>query len=87
MASTIDISLTQFIKGRLIMSLYIGVATTILLLIMGIDFAVVIGGVITGLFDIVPYIGPFFRIYTSGVFFAAISKPIKALWVSIFFLY
>lgn len=42
------------------MSLYIGVATTILLLIMGIDFAVVIGGVITGLFDIVPYIGPFF---------------------------
>ncbi len=83
LASTIDISLTQFIKGRLIMSLYIGVATTILLLIMGIDFAVVIG-VITGLFDIVPYIGPFLG-YIPAVFFAAISKPIKALWVSIFF--
>ena len=83
LASTIDISLTQFIKGRLIISLYIGVATTILLLIMGIDFAVVIG-VITGLFDIVPYIGPFLG-YIPAVFFAAISKPIKALWVSIFF--
>lgn len=85
LASTIDTSLNQFIRGRLLMSLYIAVATTIMLFIMRIDFAVVIG-VITGLFDIVPYIGPFLG-YLPAVFFASISKPIKAVWVSIFFVF
>ncbi len=85
LASTIDTSLNQFIRGRLLMSLYIAVATTVMLLIMRIDFAVVIG-VITGLFDIVPYIGPFLG-YLPAVFFASISKPIKAVWVSIFFVF
>ena len=35
LASIIDTSLKQFIKGRLIMSLYAGVMTTILLLVLG----------------------------------------------------
>jgi predicted PurR-regulated permease PerM len=83
LASTINTSLNQFIRGRLLMSLYIAIATTILLLIMGIDFAVGIG-FITGLFDIVPYIGPLLG-YLPAVFFASISKPIKAVWVSVFF--
>lgn len=83
LAATIDNSLTQFIRGRLIMSLYVGVAITIVLLIMGIDFAIVIG-FITGLFDIVPYIGPFIG-FLPALFFAFISKPIKAVWISVIF--
>lgn len=83
LARLIDRSLSQFIKGRLIMSLYVGVMTTILLFILRVDFAIVIG-FITGLFDIVPYIGPFIG-FLPAVFFAAISKPIKSLWVAIFF--
>lgn len=82
-SNSIDISLSQFIKGRLIMSLYVGVATTIVLFLLGIDFAIVIG-FITGLFDIVPYIGPFMG-FLPAVFFAFISKPIKAIWVSLLF--
>ncbi len=82
-SNSIDISLSQFIKGRLIMSLYVGVATTIMLFLLGIDFALVIG-FITGLFDIVPYIGPFMG-FLPAVFFAFIAKPIKALWVSLIF--
>lgn len=85
LSNSIDISLSQFIKGRLIMSLYVGVATTIMLFILGIDFAIVIG-FITGLFDIVPYIGPLMG-FLPAVFFAFISKPLKALWVSIFFIF
>ena len=86
LASIIDTSLKQFIKGRLLMSLYAGVMTTIMLLILRIDFPFVIG-FITGLADIIPYIGPFLG-YVPAVFFAAISNgksiPIKALWVSVF---
>ena len=82
LASIIDTSLKQFIKGRLLMSLYAGVMTTIMLLILRIDFPFVIG-FITGLADIIPYIGPFLG-YVPAVFFAAISSPIKALWVSVF---
>jgi len=84
LASIINISLTKFIRGRLLMSLYVGVSVTLLLLIMGIEFAVVIG-FITGLFDIIPYIGPFIG-FVPAVLFAFISKPIKAVWVSIIFL-
>mgnify|MGYP000855922750 CR=1 FL=1 len=82
LASIIDTSLKQFIKGRLLMSLYAGVMTTIMLLILRIDFPFVIGFII-GLADIIPYIGPFLG-YVPAVFFAAISSPIKALWVSVF---
>lgn len=83
LASTIDKSLSSFIKGRLLMSLYVGIFTSIMLLIIGVDFAFVIG-FITGLFDIVPYIGPFIG-YIPAVFFAFIESPIKAVWVSILF--
>lgn len=84
LASIIDTSLKQFIKGRLLMSLYAGVMTTIMLLFLGIDFPFVIG-FITGIADIIPYIGPFLG-YVPAIFFAAISSPIKAIWVTIFWI-
>lgn len=83
LATTIDKSLSSFIKGRLLMSLYVGVFTSIMLFILGVDFAFVIGFV-TGLFDIVPYIGPAMG-FIPAIFFAFIESPIKAVWVSILF--
>lgn len=79
----IDNSLSMFVRGKIIMAVYVGVSTSILLLILGVDFALVIG-FITGLADIIPYIGPFLG-FLPAVFFAYLIKPIKALWVSIFF--
>ena len=84
LANEIDTSVSKFVRGRLIMALCVGVATTIFLLIMGVDFAIVIG-FITGLADIIPYIGPFLG-FLPAVIFAFISSPIKALWVSVFFI-
>lgn len=81
LSSIIDTSLRQFIKGRLLMSLYAGVMTTIMLLVFRIEFPFVIG-FITGVADIIPYIGPFLG-YIPAVFFAGISSPIKAIWISI----
>ena len=81
----IDISLSKFIRGKIIMATYVGIATSIVLLILGIDFAIVIG-FITGVADIIPYIGPFLG-FLPAVFFAFISSPIKAIWVAAFFLF
>lgn len=80
----IDSSLSKFIRGKIIMAAYVGVATSIVLLIIGVDFAIVIG-FITGFADIIPYIGPFLG-FVPAVFFASLSSPIKAIWVSVFFL-
>lgn len=82
LSTIIDTSLKQFIKGRLLMSLYTGVMTTIMLLILGIEFPFVIG-FITGVADIVPYIGPLLG-YIPAVIFALFASPMKAIWVSIF---
>lgn len=83
LANKIDYSLSRFVRGRLIMSLYVGVFTTVVLMIMGIEFAFVIGFV-TGIADIIPYIGPLLG-FIPAVFFAYLSSPIKVLWVSILF--
>ncbi|OLS03902.1 AI-2E family transporter [Tissierella creatinophila] len=83
LATTIDNSLSKFIKGRLLMSLYVGIFTSIILFILGVDFAFVIG-LVTGIFDIVPYIGPLMG-FIPALFFGFVESPIKAIWVSILF--
>lgn len=80
----IDLSLSQFVRGKIIMAAYVGIATSIALLIIGVDFAIVIG-FITGFADIIPYIGPLLG-FAPAVFFAVLSSPIKAIWVIVFFL-
>ncbi len=80
----IDTALSEFIRGRLLMAVIVGITTTIFLFVMGIEFAIVIG-FITGIADIIPYIGPFLG-FLPAVIFAFIAGPIKALWVGIFFI-
>ena len=82
--SEIDDSLSKFVRGRLIMAIYVGISITIVLLILGVDFAIPIG-FITGFADIIPYIGPFLGL-VPAVFFAILESPGKAMWVIILFL-
>lgn len=81
----IDDSLSKFVRGKIIMAAYVGIATSIVLLIMGIDFAIVIG-FITGIADIIPYIGPFLG-FLPAVFFAYLISPLKAIWVAALFVF
>ncbi len=81
----IDKVLGQFIRGRLILALYVGITTTALLLLFRIDFALIIG-LITGIADIIPYLGPFLGFFTSSIFFAFLKSPIIAIWVGLIFL-
>ncbi len=79
----IDSSLSKFVRGKIMLAVSVGAATTIMLLILGIDFAIFIG-VITTIGDVIPYIGPFIG-FIPAFFFALVESPIKALWISIFF--
>lgn len=84
LAKEIDEALSSFIRGRLFMAVAVGITTTIFLFIVGVEFAIVIG-FITGLADIIPYIGPFLG-FLPAVIFAFMASPIKALWVGVFFI-
>ena len=77
-------ALLGFVKGRLLMAVFVGILTMIALLIIGVDFAVIIG-LITCVADIIPYIGPFLG-FVPAILFALIESPMKAVWAGIIFL-
>ncbi|MEJ8751016.1 AI-2E family transporter [Lagierella sp. ICN-221743] len=74
---------SQFVRGRLIMAIAVGVMTTIFLLIMRIDYALIIG-IITCVADIIPYIGPALG-FVPAVVLALVDNPIKAVIVAVAF--
>ena len=80
----IDKSLSQFVRGRLILAIYVGVATTVVLLILNINFAIVIG-LLTGIADIIPYFGPFLG-FVPAVIFAFLDSTTKGIWVAVIFI-
>lgn len=79
----IDETLTEFVRGRLLMAVFVGILTGVILLILKVDFAIVVG-IVTAVADIVPYIGPFIG-FIPAVILASIQSPLKGLWVAIIF--
>ena len=75
--------ISQFIKGRVLVAMFVGITTTISLIVLRIDFALIIG-LMAGIADIIPYFGPVIGIIPA-VFFALLKSPIRALWVVIIF--
>lgn len=80
-----DKSVFKYVKGKILMAIYVGVAVGIFLGIIGVDFALVIG-IITMFADIIPYIGPFLGLAPATVF-ALLDSPTKAIIVIIMFLF
>lgn len=80
-----DESVFKYVKGKILMAIYVGVAVGIFLGIIGVDFALVIG-IITMFADIIPYIGPFLGLEPATVF-ALLDSPTKAIFVIIMFLF
>lgn len=83
LSSRVNQTIGDFIKGRIIMAAFVGIATGIFLLLMDVDFALIIAFV-TFVADIIPYIGPFLG-FLPAVFFAFLSSPIKALVIAMVF--
>ena len=83
LTKNIDIALQQFIRGRMLMAIFVGLLTMVYLLVLRVDFAIIIG-LITCVADIIPFIGPFLGC-APAVLFAFMDSPMKALWVLILF--
>ncbi len=84
LSERIDLALMDFLRGRILMAVFVGIFTTIALLIIRVDFAIVIG-IITTIADIIPYIGPILGLIPA-MLFAFIDSPIKVVWVVIIFM-
>lgn len=81
----IDESMSNFVRGRILMAVFVGIFTMLILLLLKIEFAVVIG-LITMIGDIIPYIGPFMG-FLPAIIFAFIHSPVKAFWVAVIFVF
>lgn len=82
--SNIHNDMTKYIIGKIKMAIFVGFATFIMLLALGVEFSFVIG-IITCVADIVPYVGPLMGLIPAFVF-AFIDSPIKALWIFVLYL-
>lgn len=82
--SNIHNDTTKYIIGKIKMAVFVGFATFIMLLALGVEFSFVIG-IITCVADIVPYVGPLMGLIPAFVF-AFIDSPIKALWIFILYI-
>lgn len=79
----VDSALSMFVRGRIIMAIFVGVATMLYLAAFRIEFALIIG-IVTCVADIIPYIGPFLG-FVPAVLLALVKDPITAVWVGVLF--
>ncbi len=75
--------LTGFVLGRIMVSALVGSMITLGLMVLDVQFALLLG-VIAGIFDLVPYLGPIVGAVPAMIF-AFLSSPWKALWVLVLF--
>ena len=72
-------TLGRYIRSQLIVSLIIGLLTTLSMIILGVDFAFLIGA-IAGITNIIPYFGPVFGVLPA-ISIAILRYPNKILWI------
>lgn len=73
----------EWLKGQLILCLIVGLMVYIGLLILGVNYALILG-LVAGIGEFVPYIGPVLS-SVPAIFIAFSMSPIKALFVLILF--
>lgn len=77
--SKIDHVLGGFIRGRLLVSLFVGIMCGLALLFLGVDFWIILG-VIAGITNIIPYLGPFIGAVPAVLMTLAVN-PSRTIWV------
>ncbi|MFY9588436.1 MAG: AI-2E family transporter [Actinomycetota bacterium] len=75
-------ALGGFFRGQLLVALFVGVASAVGLSIVGIPFAVVVG-LIAGIFNLVPLIGPFVGAVPAVILALLSDKPGNAIWAGL----
>ncbi|MFZ5965995.1 MAG: AI-2E family transporter [Bacillota bacterium] len=79
----INVVLSKFIRGQLIVALCVGLLSTFALWLLKVDLAFLLG-VVAGISDIIPYFGPIIGA-VPAVLIALLDEPEKAIWVIIAF--
>jgi len=80
----VDKVLGAYLRGQLVLGMSIGLMSTLALLIIGVEPALLLG-IVAGLLEMLPWIGPLVALILAG-FIALIQAPIKALWTLVAFL-
>jgi predicted PurR-regulated permease PerM len=75
---------SAYIRGQLLLCFFIGAMATIGLLIVGVDFALLLG-LIAGAFEILPFVGPILGAIPALIV-AALQSPMTALWTLVVFI-
>lgn len=84
LATLVDHVLSAYVRGQLILCLFVGALATIALLIIGVPFAPVLG-LIAGIFEVFPNIGPYLGAIPA-ILVALATNPVSAIWVAVAFL-
>lgn len=83
MSRQVDQVLSGFIRGQLLVALFVGVTSGIALVLLGVEFAILIG-ILAGITNIIPYLGPIIGGVPAAII-AFLDSPTKAFWVIIAF--
>lgn len=78
----VDTVFSSYLRGQLFLGVIIGIISTIVFSIMGVNFSVLLG-LIAGIFEMVPNIGPVLGAIPA-ILVALSQDPILALWVTVY---
>ena len=85
LADNVGNVLGSFFRGQLLVALFVGIASAVGLTIIGIPFAAVVG-LIAGVFNLVPLIGPFIGAVPAVILALLSDQPVDALWAGLWLL-
>lgn len=83
-ARILDNILSAYLRGQLLLCVFIGVMVTVALSLLGVRFPAVLG-LIAGIFEILPFIGPFIGL-VPAVIVASIQSPLLGFWTLLVFM-
>jgi predicted PurR-regulated permease PerM len=78
-----DDVLSAYIRGQLLLCLLVGILSTLGLLLLGVDYALLLG-MVAGIFELLPVVGPLLGAIPA-VLVGALESPGLALWTALLF--
>jgi predicted PurR-regulated permease PerM len=82
-ARLVDDVLSAYIRGQLLLVLFVGSMAMVALFIIGVPFALILG-ILAGVFEVLPYVGPILGAIPA-LLVALLSNPASAIWVAVAF--
>lgn len=80
--SIIHETFSKFLRGQLFEALLVGILSSVILSLVGIDYAIIIG-IISGICNMIPYIGPIVGTVLAGIMGLLSGNPIKIVYAII----